>query len=215
VFPVGPERGVYNNALLDRDLGPAARMAAVDAMESVYHSAGIERFAAWVHESDDEMRNALSSRGYTVDETTRAMGMTLSGGPPAFDVELVTLEWTAFLEYLQAVGAPAGLLAGADPRAFHLLAARDGADHIATALAFDHDGDCGLFNMSTVEPARRRGFATALTARHLHDAAGRGCTTASLQATPMAEHVYASVGFRDLGRFLEYVPRLEQATTVP
>jgi predicted GNAT family acetyltransferase len=29
---------------------------------------------------------------------------------------------------------------------------------------------------------------------------------ASLQSTPMAERVYAAVGFRDLGRFLEYVP---------
>ena len=28
----GPERAVYNNALLDRDLGPAERAAAVDAM---------------------------------------------------------------------------------------------------------------------------------------------------------------------------------------
>jgi len=30
--------------------------------------------------------------------------------------------------------------------------------------------------------------------------------TASLQSTPMAERVYAAIGFRDLGRFLEYVP---------
>jgi hypothetical protein len=48
--------------------------------------------------------------------------------------------------------------------------------------------------------------AAALTARHLRDAADRGCSTASLQSTPMAERVYTSVGFRDLGRFLEYVP---------
>jgi predicted GNAT family acetyltransferase len=30
--------------------------------------------------------------------------------------------------------------------------------------------------------------------------------TASLQSTGIAERVYASVGFRDLGRYLEYVP---------
>lgn len=34
----------------------------------------------------------------------------------------------------------------------------------------------------------------------------RGCRAASLQSTPMAERVYASAGFRDLGRILEYVP---------
>ena len=45
-----------------------------------------------------------------------------------------------------------------------------------------------------------------LTAHHVHRAAGRGCTTASLQSTAMGEHVYAAVGFRDLGRIIEYEP---------
>jgi hypothetical protein len=40
----------------------------------------------------------------------------------------------------------------------------------------------------------------------LRDAAARGCTTASLQSTGIAERVYAAAGFRDLGRFVEYVP---------
>src|SRR6266498_3201791 len=77
VFPSDPERAVYNNALLDRDLGPAERAAAVDAMEATYGSAGVERYAAWVHESDEGMRAELGSRGYTVEECTRAMGMSL------------------------------------------------------------------------------------------------------------------------------------------
>jgi len=45
-----------------------------------------------------------------------------------------------------------------------------------------------------------------VTALLVHDAAARGCRTASLQSTAMAERVYAAVGFRDLGRILEYVP---------
>jgi ribosomal protein S18 acetylase RimI-like enzyme len=79
-------------------------------------------------------------------------------------------------------------------------------ENVATGIAFDHDGDCGVFNVSTLEVARRRGLGSALTARHVHDAVGRGCSTASLQSTAMVERVYAAVGFRDLGRFLEYVP---------
>jgi len=39
-----------------------------------------------------------------------------------------------------------------------------------------------------------------------HDAMARGRRTASLQSTPMAEGIYATVGFRDLGRILEYAP---------
>jgi hypothetical protein len=37
VFPSEPERAVYNNALLDRDLGPTEHAAPVDAMEAAYH----------------------------------------------------------------------------------------------------------------------------------------------------------------------------------
>jgi hypothetical protein len=47
---------------------------------------------------------------------------------------------------------------------------------------------------------------TALTALQLHEARERGCATASLQSTPVAEGVYAALGFVDLGRYLEYVP---------
>ena len=77
---------------------------------------------------------------------------------------------------------------------------------MATAIAFDLDADCGIYNVSTLEHARRRGLGTALTALHARAAAARGRRTASLQSTAMAERIYAAVGFRDLGRILEYVP---------
>ena len=96
-----------------------------------------------------------------------------------------------------------GCWRGANPREFHLLIARGG---VATALAFDFGDDCGIYNVGTLEHARRRGLGTALTARLLHDARARGRRTASLQATAMAERLYAALGFRDLGRILEFVP---------
>jgi predicted GNAT family acetyltransferase len=86
------------------------------------------------------------------------------------------------------------------------LTTRLAGENVATAMAFDHDGDCGVFNVSTLEAARGRGLGTALTAHQVHDAVARGCSTASLQSTGMAEGIYAAVGFRDLGRILEYVP---------
>ena len=61
-----------------------------------------------------------------------------------------------------------------------------------TALAFDHQGDCGIYNLATLERARRRGLGTALTALHVHDALARGCQTASLQSTKVAERAYAA-----------------------
>ncbi len=205
VFPSGPEREVYNNALLDRGLGPRERAAAVDAMAAAYGAAGIDRYAAWVHESDEGMRSELCRRGYVIQETTRAMGMALDAGSiPDPEIELGPLGWPDYLTFLEATGVPAGLLGGADPRPFHVLAAQRGGESVATGLTYDHAGDCGVFNVSTLERARRRGLGTALTARLVRDGARRGCSTASLQATEMAEGIYRALGFRDLGRILEY-----------
>jgi hypothetical protein len=159
VFPHPPERAVYNNALLAPD-------ADLDVMEAAYASASVDRFAAWVHESDEAMRAELAARGYTLDTTTRAMGMDLDDlRVPRPELALDPPEWPAYVTWLESVGVPPGLLARADPNEFHLL-----------------------------------------IARLLHDARDRGRTTAILQSTEMAEDVYRAVGFRDLGRILEFVP---------
>jgi ribosomal protein S18 acetylase RimI-like enzyme len=204
LFPAGPEREIYNNALLASGVD-AER--AVATMEGAYDDAGIRRYAAWAHETDTGTIAELAGRGYRLEESTRAMAMSLDDLTcPRPDIDPGPSDWAAYLRILRAEGLPDGLLAGVDPDAYHVRIARlDGRD-VASALAYDHDGDCGIFNVGTFPHARRRGLGTALTSLLLHDARDRGCTTASLQATPMAEHLYASLGFRDLGRFLEYVP---------
>jgi ribosomal protein S18 acetylase RimI-like enzyme len=204
VFPCEPERSVYNNALLERDLDALERAAAVEAMEAAYGLAGVSRFAAWVHESDGAMRGHLERRGYTIGESSRAMGMSLDEiclARPALDVGPV--DWS---EHVRVGELPPGLLSAGDHTAFHVLVARLGGENVATALAFHHGNDCGIYNVGTLPHARRRGLGTGLTLALLYDSVDRGCRTASLQSTPMAERVYTGVGFRDLGRILEYMP---------
>jgi ribosomal protein S18 acetylase RimI-like enzyme len=209
VFPEGPERDVYNNAVLERGLGPAARADAVDAMEAAYAAAGVESFAAWAHETDTAAAGDLERRGYTLSETTRAMAMELAAITlPRPEADVRRSDWA---EYLRVDELPAGLLAGVDPDAFHVAVGRLGGESVAVGIALDHDGDCGIFNLGTKERARRRGMGTAVTAALLHDARERGCETASLQSTPAAERVYAAVGFRDLGRILESAPPANRA----
>ena len=203
VFPSGPERTVYNNAVLDRGLGAPERGIALDAMEAAYASAGIDQFAAWVHESDLAMSHELLRRGYTLAEQTRAMGRSLDDLTDTRRADDLVV--SDLFQHVRIIGAPE-LLRGVDPSAFHVVVARSAEESVATAMAFDHAGDCGVFNVVTLEPARRQGIATAITDLLLHDAAARGCATASLQATAMAEGVYAAAGFTDLGRILEYVP---------
>lgn len=150
------------------------------------------------------MRRDLARRGYKFDSSTRAMAMRLEDlRLPLPEIELGPGDWC---EHLRIAGVPPNFLHGADPRAYHILIARLCGENVGTALAFDHDGDCGIYNTGTLEHARRHGLATALTALHLRDALRRGCETANLQSTQMAERVYAAVGFSDLGRILEYVP---------
>ena len=197
VFPGEPERSVYNNALLERP-------DAVPAMEAAYAEAGVTRFAAWVHENDEATRSALDRRGYRLDQTTRAMGMALEDVRlPRPQLDLGSVEWGG---YLRIFGLSPGLLSRADRTAFRVLVARLDDENVATAMAFDHGSDTGIYNVGTLEHARRRGLGTALTALHVHDALARGLRTATLQATEMAEGMYAAVGFRDLGRILEFVP---------
>jgi ribosomal protein S18 acetylase RimI-like enzyme len=204
VFPDLPERAFLNNALFERELSSSVRARALAAMEAAYASAAIPRFAAWVHEGDQAMREDLAARGYTAQESTRAMAMALSDlrlTRPR--IELVQPDWA---EYLRVIGVAPEFAAQADRSAFHvLIAALDGAA-VAAGMAFDEGHDCGIYNVVTVEHARRRGLGTALTVLLAQDAIARGCRTVSLQSTPMAERVYAAVGFRDLGQILEYAP---------
>src|ERR1044072_2401852 len=84
-------------------------------------------------------------------------------------------------EHLRLLGVSSALLRDLDPAALHLLVAQRGGESVATAFGLDHEGDCGIYNVATLEHSRRRGFGTSLTSTLVHDALARGCRTASLQ----------------------------------
>jgi ribosomal protein S18 acetylase RimI-like enzyme len=206
VFPASPERVVYNNALLGRGLDHARADSAIRLLEELYASAGLDGYAVWAHESEAATRACLKKRGYHVDTTTRAMSMSLAAiGMAQPRPRLPSAGWPQYVQVLGALGAPEGLLVDMDPTGFHAAIGCVDDQRVAAAVAYDHGGDCGIYNVGTMPHARRQGLATALTAQLLHDARQRGCTSASLQATEMAEHLYAELGFRDLGRFIEYM----------
>jgi len=54
----------------------------------------------------------------------------------------------------------------------------------------------GVYNIATIEPARRRGFGAAMTRRIVADGAAAGCDVAILQATDMGYPIYERLGFR-------------------
>jgi len=204
VFPHEPERAVYNNAVIDRGLDAAGRTRAVEAMQSAYGRAGVTDYAAWVHETDTAMRVDLERLGYAPLTSTLAMALDLDElRVEPTTLELRTIEWD---DYLRVFDMPAGLLARGDHTAYRVLVAHVAGEPVASAMSFELDGDCGVYNVGTVEHARRRGLGAAVTGAVLAEARARGCTTASLQSTAIAERVYAGLGFRSLGRIVEYGP---------
>jgi ribosomal protein S18 acetylase RimI-like enzyme len=63
----------------------------------------------------------------------------------------------------------------------------------------DHDGDAGVTYVAARPEARGRGLVAALTREALRDAAARGCTTTTLEATKLGRPVYDRLGYRSLG----------------
>lgn len=207
VFPSAPEREIYNNAVLDRELDAAAARAAVDAVEATYAAAGVEQFAIWAHDSEPVPAAELGERGYTIAEWTRPMTLALADlREPDPQPLAEPASWAEYLGHLRELGLAPKLLTGIDPAAYRVSAVRAGGAVVSIGLAFERESDCGIFNLSTLPGARGRGYATAVTEVLLREARERGCLTASLQSTPLAEPLYARLGFAPLGRFLEFSP---------
>jgi GNAT superfamily N-acetyltransferase len=204
VFTEEPESLVYNNTLLDLGLDADARGATIAAVQEAYADAYVDRYALWVHEGDSEMRADLDDRSYVVTESTRAMGIALEFlEAPRPEIDLADAGWH---DYVRLLGLGEDFQQYADPAAYVVRVALLDGRPAAVGMSYDHEDDCGIYNVTTLDHARGRGLGTALTAQLLHEARDRGCTTATLQSTAMAERIYARLGFRDLGRYLELTP---------
>lgn len=202
-FTRSPEREFLNNSVLVPDAADIG--TTIDTIEHTYATHGIERYVVWVHETAPEAATSLRARGYRYDTSTRTMAMPVDELRPVDSsrLELGDADLGEFWRLAEVEGLVADLRPAAAARFY---VARQDGENAATLMTFDHDRDGGIYMVGTVPAARRRGLATALSALAVAEAGERGCTTASLQATEMAERVYARVGFRDLGRFEEYVP---------
>ena len=66
-------------------------------------------------------------------------------------------------------------------------------------------GTVGVYNVATVEDARRRGYGAAVTRRAIADGVTRGATVAILQSSDMGRPVYAAMGFREVLAFRVFV----------
>ena len=67
---------------------------------------------------------------------------------------------------------------------------------VTTGLGARTGTTIGVYNIATVERARRQGLGAAITVRVAADGAAAGCDVAILQASPMGFPIYERLGYR-------------------
>lgn len=87
---------------------------------------------------------------------------------------------------------------------FHLMLGELNGEAIGTAMAVLTGTMVGVYNVHVRPEHRRQGYGRALTLAAIEAGRERGATAASLQASPMGEHLYASLGFRTIDRYFSF-----------
>jgi len=88
-----------------------------------------------------------------------------------------------------------------DPR-LALWRGRTRGHTVSTSMSFVHAGVVGIYGVSTVPDARRRGYGTALTIAAMQ---ANPALPAVLQPSRMGESVYAALGFTRFSTFRSWV----------
>ncbi len=81
---------------------------------------------------------------------------------------------------------------------------------VASASLLYHAGVAGIYGVSTVPEARRRGIAATITLHALREARNMGYRVAILSPTSMSESIYRRIGFRAYCTLLHYEWSLEE-----
>jgi GNAT superfamily N-acetyltransferase len=203
VTPTVPERSVFNAVVYSN---AEALRDNLDELAEIYERARVVAWTVWVPEDDDEAIELLDAAGHRLDAEPRAMGMDLDAFPAP---EMGEVDWTreGELEEMalindRAYGYADGTFAAgmSDPHGvLHIYIARADGIPTSTVVTFDAAEDTSVWCVATLPEARGQGLSTALMRQALADAAARGRSTTTLQATELGTSVYERIGYRDFG----------------
>lgn len=202
IDPDRPGRSVLNSVVYD---DPGALQAALPALARVYDEAGVHAWTVWVSPQDAaKLGPILQAAGHALDATPELMGASVEqvATTASHDVRPVDPEPCGALNDL-AYGLEPDTLGGAIARMVGPQVRWWGIERgdalVCCAGTYEHGGDCWITFVATHPDARGQGMAGAVIAAGVADAAARGCTTTTLEATQLGRPAYRRIGFRELG----------------
>jgi hypothetical protein len=173
---------------------------------------------------DDDLRDACLAAGLEQFGTPVPQMLVLSPLPDHKGVDGIVLEQVddeagvadfvaVNAEAYATYGMPTEVLpelfdkaaAFADDPAAHVVVARRDGEAVATAMTFESDGVASVQWVGTVSSARSSGLGTLVTTQVTNSAFDRGASSCTLQASPMGEPIYRSLGYEAIYRYSEYV----------
>jgi len=173
--------------------------------------------------TDDAFRPLVAELGLALlPDSPRMPGMALhplpaSGGtpaPPGHEIRRVT-DARGLADHADVLADGFGMprawaaafatdrMAAAPGIAFY-VGYQDGAP-VTSGVGVQTGRTIGVYNIATVEAARRRGLGAAMTMRVVDEGAAAGCDTAILQASEMGLSVYERLGFRTVVEYAGYI----------
>lgn len=204
ITPAAPQRSVVNDVVY-WDAG--AFVDAYDELDAAYREAGIVAWTVWVPDTDTDTAGFLVDRGHLLDADPEAMVLDLDAierppEPEGFTDDGDPQAMTRINDAAYGM-REAGMFVPAFARLqrrddMHVYLAGDGEPQ-ACVMAYDHEDDCSIWFVATLERARGKGYARALMGHALADGRERGRTTSTLQATDLGRPIYERLGYRSLG----------------
>lgn len=221
-----PIRIALFNSLFAARLDPSSADAAIEAVKARALATGVPMLW-WVLPDDlpADLATRLTAAGFRHVDTSPCMSLDLGSasldsaerGEGAFRVATVSTEadaraWSDVLG--EASGLPQAFSDAYVP--FAVAVAQnptgpmrnyglwlDGTLVATSSLAFN-DGVAGIYNVATLPHARRKGFATVLTAHAVRDGRELGASVAILQSSKAGFGVYKGLGFEPVGELNQY-----------